>query len=164
MTIDKTEIGKRIREVRRSLKMTQRKFGELLGVVPSAVSAYESGSKFPPPESLARIVELGGVSFDWLLAGGTLPGVTESPPLERPAGQTIEHHLEPTGGEARVAEMLAGFTAGEPIHLSAQERRLLLQFRLLPAERQEKLIEDIELINVGLQRRTSGWGGTENKG
>jgi transcriptional regulator with XRE-family HTH domain len=164
MNIDKVEIGKRIREVRRRLKMTQRKFGELLGVVPSAVSAYESGSKFPPPASLARIVELGGVSFDWLLAGGTPPGASERTPLESPAGQIIEHHREPTGGEARVAEMLAGFTAGEPIQLSAQERRLLLQFRLLPAERQGKLIEDIELINVGLQRRTNGWGDTEKEG
>jgi transcriptional regulator with XRE-family HTH domain len=164
MNIDKVEIGKRIREVRRRLKMTQRKFGELLGVVPSAVSAYESGSKFPPPASLGRIVELGGVSFDWLLSGGTPPEFTESPPRGRPAGQTIEHQFETAGGEARVAERLVGFTAGEPIHLSTHERRLLLQFRLLPAERQEKLIEDIELINVGLQRRTSGWGGTEKKG
>jgi transcriptional regulator with XRE-family HTH domain len=160
MTIEKVEIGKRIREVRRRLKMTQRKFGELLGVVPSAISAYESGSKFPPPASLARIVELGGVSFDWLLAGGSPPGGTVRTPQERPAGQIIEQHREPKGGEDRVAERLAGFTVGEPIHLSAQERRLLLQFRLLPAERQEKLIEDIELINVGLQRRNSGWGGT----
>jgi transcriptional regulator with XRE-family HTH domain len=164
MSIDKVEIGKRFREIRRRLNMTQRKFGELLGVVPSAVSAYESGSKFPPPENLGRIVELGGVSFDWLLAGGSLPGVSERTPLERPAGQIIEQHREPTGGEARVAEMLAGFTTGEPIQLSAQERRLLLQFRMLPAERQEKLIEDIELINVGLQRRASGWGGTEKEG
>jgi len=164
MTIDKAEIGKRFREVRRRLNMTQRKFGELLGVVPSAVSAYESGSKFPPPESLARIVELGGVTFDWLLAGGPPPGVTERTPLERPTGQLSEHQREPTGGEARVAEMLAGFTAGEPIHPSALERRLLLQFRLLPADRQEKLIEDIELINVGLQRRTGGWGGTQKEG
>jgi transcriptional regulator with XRE-family HTH domain len=144
--------------------MTQRTFGELLGVGPSAVSAYEAGSKFPPPESLARIVELGGVTFDWLLAGGAPPGGSERTPLERAAGQITEHLRKPTGGEARVAEMLAGFTAGEPIHLSSQERRLLLQFRLLPAERQEKLIEDIELINVGLQRRTSGWRGTDKEG
>jgi transcriptional regulator with XRE-family HTH domain len=162
MTIDKTEIGKRIREVRRCLKMTQRKFGEILGVVPSAVSAYEAGSKFPPPESLARVVELGGVSFDWLLAGGPPPDATGKTAL----GQTVVQMNglpEIAGGAARVAEMPAGFTAGQPIHLSAQERRLLLQFRLLPAERQEKLIEDIELINVGLQRRTGGWGGTKKQ-
>jgi hypothetical protein len=29
----------------------------------------------------------------------------------------------------------------------------LLQFRILPAKRREKLIEDIELINFGLQCR-----------
>lgn len=162
MTIDKVEIGKRFREIRRRLKMTQRKFGELLGVVPSAVSAYESGSKFPPPESLARIVELGGVSFDWLLSGGPPPDATGNTAL----GQTVVQMNELpdiAGGAARVAEMPAVFTAGQPIQLSAQERRLLLQFRLLPAERREKLIEDIELINVGLQRRTGGWGGTEKE-
>jgi transcriptional regulator with XRE-family HTH domain len=162
MTIDKTEIGKRIREVRRCLKMTQRKFGEILGVVPSAVSAYEAGSKFPPPESLARIVELGGVSFDWLLAGGPPPDATGKTTFGQTVVQTNELP-EIAGGAARVAETPAGFTAGQPIQLSAQERRLLLQFRLLPAERQEKLIEDIELINVGLQRRTGGWGGTEKE-
>ncbi|HXV19499.1 MAG TPA: helix-turn-helix domain-containing protein [Desulfuromonadales bacterium] len=162
MNLDKVEIGKRFREIRRRLNMTQRKFGELLGVVPSAVSAYESGSKFPSPESLGRIVEIGGVSFDWLLAGGPPPAATGQPPLGRQTVQ-MSGHLETTG-EARVSEMLAGFTTGKPIQLSAQERRLLLQFRLLPAERQEKLIEDIELINVGLQRRTSGWGGSENEG
>jgi transcriptional regulator with XRE-family HTH domain len=160
MTIDKVEIGKRFREVRRRLQMTQRTFGELLGVGPSAVSAYEAGSKFPPPESLARIVELGGVTFDWLLAGG--PDAMGKTPPGRRAAETNEFP-EITDGAARVAEMPAGFTAGEPIQLSAQERRLLLQFRLLPAERQEKLIEDIELINVGLQRRTGGWRGTDKE-
>lgn len=159
MTIDKQEIGRRIREVRRWLNLTQRKFGEILGVVPSAVSSYEAGIKFPPPESLARIVELGGVTFDWLLTGAPTPGTSDRNPLERLAAGYRETH----GGEARVAEMPAGFTAGEPIHLSALEQRMLLQFRLLPKERQDKLIEDIELINLGLQRRTDCRGGTEKE-
>jgi transcriptional regulator with XRE-family HTH domain len=163
MTIDKVEIGKRIREVRRSLRMTQRKFGERLGVVPSAVSAYEAGTKFPPPESLARIVELGGASFDWLLAGGTHSGVAEKPPMGIVTRQMIEGP-EIAGGAARVAEMPADFTTGEQVRLSALERRLLMQYRLLPAERQEKLIEDIELINIGLQRLAGGRGGAEKKG
>jgi len=159
MTIDKEGIGKRIREVRRGLNLTQRKFGEILGVVPSAVSAYEAGNKFPPPESLARIVELGGVTFDWLLTGVPPAGATDRNPLERLAAGYPEAH----GGEARVAEMPAVFTAGESTHLSAPEQRMLLQFRLLPKERQDKLIEDIELINLGLQRRTDCRGGTEKE-
>jgi transcriptional regulator with XRE-family HTH domain len=162
MTIDKEEIGKRIREVRWRLAMTQRKFGEILGVVPSAVSAYEAGHKFPPPESLARIVDLGAVSFNWLLAGEPLPGAADITPPERQTAQRIGYP-EASGGEARVAEMLSGFTAGEPTYLSPQERRLVGQFRLLPAERQEKLIEDIELINVGLQRRTRKGGGSNKE-
>jgi transcriptional regulator with XRE-family HTH domain len=90
-------------------------------VVPSAVSAYETGRKFPPAESLARIVDLGGISFDWLLARGTTPGAKERIPLERHAVQ-MSGYLE---------------TAA----------------RILPAKRREKLIEDIELINFGLQCR-----------
>lgn len=152
MTIDKVEIGRRIREIRRGLKMTQRKFGQILGVVPSAVSAYETGRKFPPAESLARIVDLGGISFDWLLARGTTPCAKERIPLERHAVQ-MSGYLETAAGKAGVSENPAGFTSGEPTPLSAQERRLLLQFRILPAKRREKLIEDIELINFGLQCR-----------
>jgi transcriptional regulator with XRE-family HTH domain len=105
MTIDKAGIGKRIREVRRRLAMTQRKFGEILGVVPSAVSAYEAGHKFPPPESLACIVDLGAVSFDWLLAGEPLPGAADI--TSRLNVQTAQRSGYPgaSGGEARVAEM-----------------------------------------------------------
>jgi transcriptional regulator with XRE-family HTH domain len=153
MTIDKAEIGRRIREVRRRLNMTQRKFGEILGVVPSAVSAYEAGSKFPPPESLACIAEIGGVTFDWLLAGKNPPGPNTTSRLESPSAQSREYPVA-GGGESRVAEFPGSFAADEATPLSAPEQRLLQQFRQLPAARQGKLIEDIELINLGLQRRT----------
>lgn len=66
-------IGSRVRETRKRLKMTQKTLGEILGVGISAVSAYESGDSVIPPESLLKISELGNVSLDWLIKGADLP-------------------------------------------------------------------------------------------
>ena len=45
-------IGERMREYRRSIKMTQADFASRLGVTGAAVSAYETGNRLPSYEVL----------------------------------------------------------------------------------------------------------------
>ena len=68
MTIKKN-IGKRIRIVRASQKMTQAQMSEKLNVSPATVSAWEIGDIGISVEAAIRISEFAGVSLDWLLNG-----------------------------------------------------------------------------------------------
>ena len=55
-------IGERMREYRRSIKMTQADFASRLGVTGAAVSAYETGNRLPSYEVLVKIANILGVS------------------------------------------------------------------------------------------------------
>jgi len=55
------------KEIRQRLKMTQKQFGELLGVGQSAVAQWESGENFPATMQLYRLSELSGESMTELL-------------------------------------------------------------------------------------------------
>jgi len=57
----------KIKEIRQRLKMTQKQFGELLGVGQSAVAQWESGENFPATIQLYRLSELSGESMTELL-------------------------------------------------------------------------------------------------
>jgi len=63
-----TDLGKRIRYVRKKLGMTQDKFGTQLGVTKLSVARYESG-RLPRVDVLDRIARHAGVSLNWLLHG-----------------------------------------------------------------------------------------------
>jgi len=63
-------VGKRIRQVRRRLNLTQLEFGKRLGVIKVSVARYEAG-RIPRANLLDRIASLGGVSVEWLLHGGS---------------------------------------------------------------------------------------------
>jgi transcriptional regulator with XRE-family HTH domain len=52
-------------------KLSQRKFGELYGVIDSTVSRWEKGKSVPGPELLAKIANDYGVSVDWLMGQDT---------------------------------------------------------------------------------------------
>jgi len=69
MKLNLKEIGERIRKIRGSLNLDE--FNKILGVSRSAISNYERGDAFPRPETLSKIVEYGGVSYDWLFTGGS---------------------------------------------------------------------------------------------
>ena len=67
--MDKAEIGKRIREIREFLGISQREFAEILGIHPLSVSRYELGKSNPSPSVLKAIEDKFGVNPEWLLAG-----------------------------------------------------------------------------------------------
>lgn len=73
MDIDKREVGKRIKEIRKSsLKLTFRTMEELadkVGSNKSNVSRWERGINLPSRETLEKIADIGGISVNELLHG-----------------------------------------------------------------------------------------------
>jgi transcriptional regulator with XRE-family HTH domain len=62
-------IRKRIREVRKELRMTQREFGESAGIDRRYVAKVECGSQNPSFKFLRSISIKHKISLDWLLYG-----------------------------------------------------------------------------------------------
>jgi len=62
-------IGKRIRELRRSAKLTQKELSDHLGVSASAVGMYEQNRRTPDIETIAVICGMFNITADYLLFG-----------------------------------------------------------------------------------------------
>ena len=78
MGIDKKEVGRRIRRIRKEKGMNQSDFGkEVDNAHKGLVSRWESGVNLPNNERLKKIAELGGMTVDELLNA-----------LPTPSGQT----------------------------------------------------------------------------
>ena len=59
--------GLRLKELRIEKWISQRKFGELIGVCNQTVSFWESGSREPDMDTLVKISDFFDVSTDYLL-------------------------------------------------------------------------------------------------
>jgi len=73
-------LAKRIKELRTSLKLTQKLFAEKVGCTAATLSAYENGSKSPSLEIVKNIAEKCNVSIDWLV--GLSNAVNEKEKIE----------------------------------------------------------------------------------
>jgi len=51
----KQKLGQRIQSIRKSKRMTQEQFAELIGIDPKNVSKIENGNNYPSPETLTSI-------------------------------------------------------------------------------------------------------------
>jgi len=69
MTNIKKDIGRRIRNIRASHKMTQEQIAKHLHVSPATISGWEIGDIGISIEAAIRIAKFAGVSLDWLLSG-----------------------------------------------------------------------------------------------
>jgi len=63
------EIGKRIKELREYLGLSQREFADILGIHPLSISRYESGKSNPAPSVLKLIEDKFSVNPEWLREG-----------------------------------------------------------------------------------------------
>lgn len=63
-------IGERIKKVRRSVDLTQQKFGERLGIKPNSVSLIESGDRNPSDQVILAICREFNIREEWLRNGG----------------------------------------------------------------------------------------------
>lgn len=55
--MNKKLLGKRFREIRKSLGYTQEKFAEIAGIEPQSISKIESGKNFPLLSNLDKIAQ-----------------------------------------------------------------------------------------------------------
>ncbi|MBQ8135602.1 MAG: helix-turn-helix transcriptional regulator [Clostridia bacterium] len=65
-------MGEKLKALRLENKLTQKQVAERIGVAVSAVSSYESGTRYPTYESFIKLARIYHVSADYLL------GMTES--------------------------------------------------------------------------------------
>src|SRR5690606_25778670 len=68
-------IGSRIREARKSNKITQDAIAKALRISRVSVTQWENGITTPATERLPELADLLGVTSDWLLNGGELPDI-----------------------------------------------------------------------------------------
>jgi len=62
-------LGKRIKERRQILKITQQELAQAIGMTPQHISAIEQGKWAPSLTLLPRLAEELGVSVDYLVSG-----------------------------------------------------------------------------------------------
>lgn len=62
-------MGERIRELRKSLGLTQKDFADRIGIKPSAIANYENGRNDPIDAVVSLICREFGVSESWLRTG-----------------------------------------------------------------------------------------------
>lgn len=61
--------GERIKEIRKTLKLTLEKFGEKLGVSKGAISAIETGTRNLTEQMAVAICRTYNVNYDYLMEG-----------------------------------------------------------------------------------------------
>lgn len=59
--------GEKLKQLRKSQKMTQQQLAERLGVAKSVVSYYESGDRYPSYDVMIKIAKTFHVTSDYLL-------------------------------------------------------------------------------------------------
>ena len=62
-----SKIGKRIRELRTDLKITQTKLASVLGVTQDSISLWEKGKRIPDTQYIIGLCRFFEVSADFLL-------------------------------------------------------------------------------------------------
>ena len=77
-------MGEKLKQLRQNKKMTQKQVADRLGLAISAVSSYESGTRYPSYEALIKLAAMFHVSTDYLLGitGRTSIDVTGLDPEE----------------------------------------------------------------------------------
>lgn len=95
-------MANRIRELRKSRKITMKKLGELLGYSEVCVSQYETGKRQPNNEALFKFADFFGVSVDYLLGRTDIPNMESLQLFAEPAEKNQPPKLETE--DARVAE------------------------------------------------------------
>ena len=89
------ELGKRLRRLRESVKLSQVKMAELLGVKQSSINRYEQGQSAPSLETLVRYADYFDVSLDYLLAR-----------TDNPQGKLYEHRSKIAPGSEEMKQFI----------------------------------------------------------
>jgi transcriptional regulator with XRE-family HTH domain len=140
------EIGRRIKEVRKGLGITQGELGQALGVAKAAVSKYEAGDlkRGVPVSALQKIAEMGNVPLDYLTAGDSTnsPPTSQSPPPEsdrgcRPLPCAVESDID-----SRPLKLL-----------TRQEEEVICWLRGMPPDLRDIAAEGVRSVWIMASRR-----------
>ena len=86
-----TNIGDRIREVRKHLGLTQREFADRLGIKGPYVSELEKGKKYPSGQLIHNIWLTFSLNREWLENGEGVRYKTPGQPHDKQLGTHIVH-------------------------------------------------------------------------
>lgn len=117
----------RIKQLRKEIGLTQRKFSKMVGCTAATLSAYENGSKSPSLEIIKRIAENCNVSIDWLIG---LSNKKETEPEIETYSDIfkslfdIDEALKKRNLKLRISTENAG-NGGEIFYISFSERGIL---------------------------------------
>lgn len=114
------QFAERIAAIRKSMKISQEKFGELVNVSQRTVAFWESGERLPSHTTFAELADKLNVSVDYLLGRTDEPRNTKK---EQPAVQDGELRADvisriqalPDAALCRVSDFLDGFQAGREV-------------------------------------------------
>ena len=84
----------RFREVRESLKMSQKEVALTLGVSAPTVSEWEKGKKNPNTSNLKELARLYGVSIDYLLGNSSKEEPVSAEKVESLSDDEVSRELE----------------------------------------------------------------------
>lgn len=111
--------SERIAAIRKNLKFSQEKFGELAGVSQRTVAFWESGERMPSHSTISCLADRLGVSVDFLL-GRSDEATTENKKQPADRGELLEDIISrlrvlPDPALSRVSDFLDGLQAGQEV-------------------------------------------------
>jgi len=87
---DGSQLGKRIREVRLSKKLTQQAFAQSLGIVQGFLCGIERGKKIPSDTLLIALSHLYEIRMEWLVFGmGEMAFTPEAKNIQTNGGESL---------------------------------------------------------------------------
>ena len=115
------QFSDRITAIRKELKISQEKFGELVNVSQRTVAYWEAGARMPSHAAIADLADRLGVSVDYLL-GRTDERKTKKPTAD--GGELVDEIISriqalPDPALSRVSDFLDGLQAGREIAAAA---------------------------------------------
>ncbi len=89
------ELGERLRGLRESVKLSQVKMAEMLGVKQSSINRYEQGLSAPSLETLVKYADYFDVSMDYIFAR-----------TDKPQGRLYEYCPKITAGSEEMKQFI----------------------------------------------------------
>lgn len=110
----------RIAAIRKELKLSQEKFGELAGVSQRTVAFWEAGERMPSHATISALADRLDVSVDYLLGRTDEKNKTKKKQPAAQNGELLENVIArvrvlPDPALSRLSDFLEGLAAGQEI-------------------------------------------------
>lgn len=127
-----------LKKLREACLLSQEQVADTLGIHRTTYTYYESGKSFPPIKKAKKLAKIFGVSIEALFDEDVLNNTEQaSANLFRE-----QFHDYNSTGESSASELSFAM-------LSSSERYMISNFRLLPSEEQDRILNEILSISGG---------------